>query len=486
MIPKFALGNAGLAPLALGGVYASDPAPYWSRPVLGAVAWIAGCGGGGEQRKPTRRGRARRRGAGRRARTTGGAATGPAERRGDAGIDAPGKPMGSSCAMAAECASGFCADGVCCNSACTGVCLTCAARERRDLRRAQLGTDPRNECPVEAASTCGTTASATAPAPATSTRPARSARSRLHRVDADVGVPLRRHRHLRADAGPVVRAVHLRDRRPLPHHLHQRRRLRGAQQLPQRQLRQEAARRHLRQRRRVQLRLLRAGGLLRRPPAPGTCRSCAVAGSVGTCTNVPAGERSAGPVRRPGRPELRHRRHVRRQGGLPAVRVGDAAASRRACAGSTATLAGRCDGAGVCAPGAQQPCEPYVCGTAGRAGRRARPTPTARTATSATGRSAARRSTASTARPAPSARRGSCQQGVCCAGACTGTCTSCALAGTRGVCTADPGRHRPAEPVRGRRRRRAAAPTGPATAPAPAACTRPATPAAARPAPARR
>ena len=56
----------------------------------------------------------------------------------------------------------------------------------------------------------------------------------------------------------------------------------------------------------------------------GTCQSCALAGTVGTCTNVAAGAGSAEPVRRPRRRELQHRRHVQRQRRLPPVRRGGA------------------------------------------------------------------------------------------------------------------------------------------------------------------
>ena len=255
-------------------------------------------------------------------------------------------------------------------------------------------------------------------------------------------------RHLRVDARPVVRAVQLRDRRPLPHHLHRRRRLHGAQQLPQRQLRQEADRRRVRRRPRVQLQLLRAGRLLRhrlhrhlpvvrgseqrrhvhqrprRQPirwasaptrAPATCGSDGMCDGKAACRLYASGTQCIvaglhGRHRHPARP-LRRRRHVRpRHRSRAAIRT---------------------------------PAAPPA-----RAGRRAPPAPTARTATSATGRSAARRSTASTAPPATECASGSCQQGVCCAGACTGICTSCALAGSRGACTRDPRQHRSAEPVR--------------------------------------
>src|SRR4051812_3311366 len=78
--------------------------------IFGVVAWLGGCGGGGEQRKPPD------------ASTDGavdkapgdaaydGGADTPVDRPGDAGIEAPGKPLGNACTTGGECLSGFCAD----------------------------------------------------------------------------------------------------------------------------------------------------------------------------------------------------------------------------------------------------------------------------------------------------------------------------------------------------------------------------------------
>jgi hypothetical protein len=126
---------------------------------LGAIACVTGCGGGGEKRQEDAGTDVRNdvaQGDGGRADMA--PADGPVDHPGDAPAEMPGKPIGSSCAMAAECASGFCADGVCCNSACTGTCVTCAGQGTvGTCGNAQLGTDPRDQCPVEAASTCGST-----------------------------------------------------------------------------------------------------------------------------------------------------------------------------------------------------------------------------------------------------------------------------------------------------------------------------------------
>jgi hypothetical protein len=68
------------------------------------------------------------------------------------------KPIGAFCALGSECASTFCAQGVCCSTACAGACKSCALP-------GSMGTcgdvatgapDPSNTCVVQAASTCGT------------------------------------------------------------------------------------------------------------------------------------------------------------------------------------------------------------------------------------------------------------------------------------------------------------------------------------------
>ena len=146
-------------------------------PMLGAVAMIAGCGGGGEQRVADAGPDVARDVAAGDTATDGSPADLSADRPADVGIEAPGKPIGSSCAIGGECASGSCADGVCCNTACTGTCVTCAGQGTvGTCVNAQLGTDPRDECAVEAASTCGSTGMCDGTGACDKYRPARSAR----------------------------------------------------------------------------------------------------------------------------------------------------------------------------------------------------------------------------------------------------------------------------------------------------------------------
>ncbi|HXI59339.1 MAG TPA: hypothetical protein VNO55_24905, partial [Polyangia bacterium] len=59
-----------------------------------------------------------------------------------------GRPIGSACSMASNCASGFCAGGVCCNEACTGACSSscssgvCQHKPARTSCGKRAGTQP--------------------------------------------------------------------------------------------------------------------------------------------------------------------------------------------------------------------------------------------------------------------------------------------------------------------------------------------------------
>jgi len=77
---------------------------------------------------------------------------------GDAGDGPVGAANGTACTAAAACASGYCVDGFCCDTACTGICSSCAGATTGQAngvcRPIGAGTDPENECPQEAPSTC--------------------------------------------------------------------------------------------------------------------------------------------------------------------------------------------------------------------------------------------------------------------------------------------------------------------------------------------
>ncbi len=81
----------------------------------------------------------------------------------DAAVDAEADQMppetlgdGEACTDAAMCTSGQCVDGVCCNSACGDICHSCALEGSKGVCAiADVGTDPRDDCPDDHVGTCG-------------------------------------------------------------------------------------------------------------------------------------------------------------------------------------------------------------------------------------------------------------------------------------------------------------------------------------------
>ncbi len=67
------------------------------------------------------------------------------------------KGVGQPCGMALDCGSGFCADGVCCNESCQGACRSCSAGTTPGMcTPTGVGVvDPRAMCLATAASACG-------------------------------------------------------------------------------------------------------------------------------------------------------------------------------------------------------------------------------------------------------------------------------------------------------------------------------------------
>ena len=81
----------------------------------------------------------------------------------DAAVDAETDQMppqtlgnGESCTDNTMCTSGQCVDGLCCDSACSDICHSCALEGSKGVcTLADVGTDPRNDCPDEGSSSCG-------------------------------------------------------------------------------------------------------------------------------------------------------------------------------------------------------------------------------------------------------------------------------------------------------------------------------------------
>lgn len=71
---------------------------------------------------------------------------------------------GGTCLDGTQCQSGNCVDGICCNTACTGLCVACTVAKKGNgsdgiCGPIVVGTDPDNECSMQASTSCGQTGS---------------------------------------------------------------------------------------------------------------------------------------------------------------------------------------------------------------------------------------------------------------------------------------------------------------------------------------
>jgi len=172
----------------------------------------------------------------------------------------------------------------------------------------------------------------------------------------------------------------------------------------------------------------------------GTCKSCAITGSVGTCSNVANGTAPT--------PATQCATTAATTCGTDGTCNGAGACrswptgtqcAAATCTGSTQTPQRTCDGAGVCRSVTSSLCDPYLCDTTA-----AKCKTTCTTAADCvttnlcvTG-SCGKLADGQPCAMASDCAHNFCQQGVCCGTACTGTCASCALPGTMGTCTAVP------------------------------------------------
>jgi hypothetical protein len=167
----------------------------------------------------------------------------------------------------------------------------------------------------------------------------------------------------------------------------------------------------------------------------GTCMSCAVVGSLGTCTAVPAGK---------GDPGGRCADMGSASCGTNGLCDGAGACQRYAAGvecvgpscpatGTTATLARTCDGAGVCKPATTQSCAPYGCnGTTciAACGSDGDCAPNNVCNTGMCGKKRLGQQCGA----GTECDSGNCVDGVCCSASSCGTCLSCAVAGKAGSC----------------------------------------------------
>ena len=179
-------------------------------------------------------------------------------------------------------------------------------------------------------------------------------------------------------------------------------------------------------------------GVCCRSDCSGSCQSCAIEGSVGTCMNVPVGADPRNECPDEGVASCGRSGSCDGTGAC-ALYVAGAICRAQSCDGATVSHAARCDGAGACGTAASDSCGAYMCNAAGDNCR-------ADCASNADCRGGAVCVNGSCGPKPPGAAcavasdcaSGFCVTGVCCATACTGTCRSCAIAGSEGQCIAVP------------------------------------------------
>ena len=166
----------------------------------------------------------------------------------------------------------------------------------------------------------------------------------------------------------------------------------------------------------------------------GTCLSCAVQGSVGSCVPADIGTDPRDQCADEGVTSC-GRDGVCDGAGACRKYPSGAVCKAAACSGSTMTLVARCDGNGACTPAATQPCVPFTCdGTTGCHTTCTTDANCTAPNTCVNG-SCGKKPQGVTCSTATECNSGFCEQGVCCGAACTGLCRSCALPGTAGTCT---------------------------------------------------
>jgi hypothetical protein len=344
------------------------------------------------------------------------------------------KSNGQPCTAAGECGSDHCVDGVCCDQACTGGCRSCALQ-------GMLGTctpvangadDPRNTCALQAASTCGTdgkcdgaggcrrykagtvcaaercdnnvytpestcsTTGACVPPNSLSCVPyACNGNKCFGSCAADANCSAGNF-CVGNSCGPKPNGAFCSDRT-------------------------ECASGNC------------AQGVCCATACASACKSCALSGTMGACTNVPSG--SPDPAQtcmdKPGTCNTNGKCAA---GACQLYAQGTpCAAASCPSTGLTLTPASACDGAGVCVTPPPSSCFPFTCGVAACKSTCVADADCAPPYVCSGGSCGPRPIGASCAAPGD-CMSGFCAQGVCCDAACTGSCVSCALTGTLGMC----------------------------------------------------
>jgi hypothetical protein len=348
--------------------------------------------------------------------------------------------IGQACVTGADCASTFCADGVCCKSACTGTCQTCAAAGNvGTCIPADVGTDPRNDCSDQGATTCGTDgfcdgtgacekyvagvacqsagctgsmltfagrcdglgtcnvkpSQSCAPYVCNTTGANVGSCKTVCTADADCSVGNSCNNGSCGLKPPGASCAA--DADCMSTHC--------------------------------------AQGVCCSTTCTGTCMSCAVAKSEGTCIAVPVGQDPLGQCADQGAASCLTNGFCDGAGKCQNYASGTSCGANT-CAAGTETAGGRCDGKGTCVAGGLSSCSPYICGTSGDCKTSCATTADCASGFVCNGTICGKKVNGTTCTTATECGSGYCEQGVCCNTGCEATCQSCNLsAATAGTCT---------------------------------------------------
>jgi hypothetical protein len=349
------------------------------------------------------------------------------------------RPRGQACSAGSECMSGFCVDGVCCDGACDGPCRSCALPSAMGVcMSAPAGAaDPRHTCVAQAASTCGTdglcdgagacrrykpgTVCAAEHCESNVFTPESTCDATGHCVapDAVTCVPFacngtRCFAQCTADAnctsGNVCTANSC-GKKPI-----------GAFCSADGECASSVC----------------AQGVCCATACTGPCKSCALSGTMGQCSNVAKdapdptetctdqGNATCGTTGKceAGACQKYAQGTACKEGSCPAT-------------GTTLTPESVCDGAGQCVTPSAKSCFPFACGVAACDSTCASDADCAPSATCSSG-SCGLKPIGAICAAGGECASGTCAQGICCSTDCSGVCMSCAVSGKQGTCSAVP------------------------------------------------
>ena len=350
------------------------------------------------------------------------------------------KPLGATCSAADDCNSNICQQGICCRETCTGTCMSCAVPQSEGACTAvPAGVDPLGQCADSGRAACGTDglcdgkggceiySKATVCKDPTCPVGGSTGTAPWHcdGVGACVtGGPVSCSGYVCGPSGTCL--VSCRDNNDCSGGTVCNGTICGKKVLgAQCQTNTECGSGTCQQ------------GVCCDSVCTGVCMACNLTQSMGRCAPVPPGPAPAGQCA-PADPSTCGNDGSCDGAGKCRLQVLGTQCRTPTCAAATQTLAGRCNGAGVCGTGTTQSCAPYQCGASGGclgSCNVANGNADCTTPNTCTAGSCGKKGLGTVCSAAAECGSGLCEQGFCCDVSCQGLCKSCALPGSAGTCT---------------------------------------------------